>query len=34
MQDVDGFLPQVAVSGGPTLALIAAGLGMGVVSKR
>ena len=32
--DVDGFLPQVAVSGGPMLALIAAGMGMGVVSKR
>jgi hypothetical protein len=32
--DVDGFLPQVAVSGGPLLALIAAGVGMGVVSKR
>jgi hypothetical protein len=32
--DVDGFLPQVAVSGAPMLALIAAGVGMGVVSKR
>jgi hypothetical protein len=32
--DVDGFLPQVAASGAPMLALIAAGVGMGVVSKR
>ncbi|ADB72992.1 hypothetical protein [Geodermatophilus obscurus] len=32
--DVDGFLPQVAVSGAPMLALIAAGVGMGVVTKR
>ena len=32
--DVDGFLLQIAVSGGPLLALIAAGVGMGVVSKR
>ena len=32
--DVDGFLPQVAVSAGPMLALIAAGAGMGVVAKR
>jgi hypothetical protein len=32
--DVDGFLPQVAVSRAPMLALIAAGVGMGVVAKR
>ena len=32
--DVDGFLPQIAVSGAPMLALIAAGVGMGVVTKR
>jgi hypothetical protein len=32
--DVAGFVPQVLVSGGPMLALIAAGVGMGVVSKR
>ena len=32
--DVDGFLLQVAVSGAPMLALIAAGVGIGVVSKR
>ena len=32
--DVDGFLPQVAVSGAPMLGLIAAGVGMGVVTKR
>ena len=32
--DVDGFLPQVTVSGAPMLALIAAGVGMGVVTKR
>ncbi len=32
--DVEGFSSQVAVSGAPMLALIAAGVGMGVVSKR
>ncbi|SDN15660.1 hypothetical protein SAMN05660642_04165 [Geodermatophilus siccatus] len=32
--DVDGFASQVAASGAPLLALIAAGVGMGVVSKR
>jgi hypothetical protein len=32
--DVAGFVPQVLVSGGPMLALIAPGVGMGVVSKR
>ncbi len=32
--DVDGFLSQVAVSSAPMLALIAAGVGMGVVTKR
>ena len=32
--DVDGFLSQVAVSGAPMLALVAAGVDMGVVTKR
>jgi hypothetical protein len=32
--DVDGFTSQVVVSGAPMLALIAAGVGMGVVAKR
>src|SRR3712207_9447316 len=32
--DVDGFLPQVAVSGAPMLALIAAGVGMRSEERR